>query len=176
MDIPDHKRSDDINFGDHRVGGVTPPASSPLRDSSHRNDDTTARFGEEFAAVMNAVDGNVTAEEQEAIAALPSGSALLIVRRGPNSGARFLLDADVTSVGRHPDADIFLDDVTVSRRHAEFIRHGSVFEVKDLGSLNGTYYDGVRIENALVADGAEVQVGKFRLTFYSSRADIVATK
>nr|WP_246318477.1 FHA domain-containing protein [Leifsonia psychrotolerans] len=104
---------------------------------------------------------------------MPSGSALLVVRRGPNTGARFLLDSDVTSVGRHPEADIFLDDVTVSRRHAEFVRHGTAFEVNDLGSLNGTYFDGTRIERALLTDGAEVQIGKFRLTFYASRLDLV---
>ncbi|WP_084140963.1 FHA domain-containing protein [Cryobacterium roopkundense] len=132
-------------------------------------------FSQEFAAQMASIDANVTAEEQEAIAALPSGSALLVVRRGPNAGARFLLDADVTTVGRHPNADIFLDDVTVSRRHAQFLRHATAFEVKDLGSLNGTYFDGVRIETALLSDGAEVQVGKFRLTFYASRLDLART-
>jgi pSer/pThr/pTyr-binding forkhead associated (FHA) protein len=124
---------------------------------------------------MNADGAGITQEEQDAIAALPSGSALLVVRRGPNAGARFLLDSDTTTAGRHPDADIFLDDVTVSRRHAEFTRHGTAFEVKDLGSLNGTYFDGVRIESALLTDGTEVQVGKFRLTFYSSRADLGAS-
>lgn len=134
--------------------------------------DTTLNFSQEFAAQLAAIDADVTVEEQEAIAALPSGSALLVVRRGPNTGARFLLDADVTSAGRHPDAGIFLDDVTVSRRHAEFLRHGTAFEVRDLGSLNGTYFDGVRIDTALLSDGAEVQVGKFRLTFYASRRDL----
>lgn len=94
------------------------------------------------------------------------------MRRGPNIGARFLLDQDVTVAGRHPSADIFLDDVTVSRRHAQFLRHGTAFEVKDLGSLNGTFFDGVRIETALLSDGAEVQIGKFRLTFYASRLDL----
>jgi pSer/pThr/pTyr-binding forkhead associated (FHA) protein len=93
------------------------------------------------------------------------------VRRGPNTGARFLLDANVTTVGRHPDADIFLDDVTVSRRHSEFLRHGRDFQVKDLGSLNGTYLDGTRIDIAVLEDGSEVQVGKFRLTFYAARED-----
>jgi pSer/pThr/pTyr-binding forkhead associated (FHA) protein len=136
------------------------------------HDDATATYGDEFAAQLAALDGDVSTEEQEAIAALPSGSALLVVRRGPNAGARFLLDEDVTTVGRHPDADIFLDDVTVSRRHAEFLRHGTAFQVKDLGSLNGTYFDGVRIDTALLSDGAEVQVGKFRLTFYASRFDL----
>ena len=70
---------------------------------------------------------------------LPPGTALLIVLRGPNAGSRFLLDHDFTSAGRHPDSDIFLDDVTVSRRHAEFYRHGDRFTVRDVGSLNGTY-------------------------------------
>ncbi len=142
------------------------------RKAAAENTDTTRTFSQGFAAHLAAKDADVTAEEQEAIAALPSGSALLIVRRGPNWGARFLLDADVTSVGRHPNADIFLDDVTVSRRHAEFLRHGRRFEVKDLGSLNGTYFDGERIESARLNDGAEVQVGKFRLTFYASRLDL----
>ena len=113
-------------------------------------------------------------DEQEAIEALPSGSALLIVQRGPNEGSRFLLDQDLTTVGRHPNADIFLDDVTVSRRHAEFIRRGTKFVVKDLASLNGTYFDGVRIDIAELRDGCEVQVGKFRLTFFASRADLSA--
>jgi pSer/pThr/pTyr-binding forkhead associated (FHA) protein len=137
-----------------------------------RDDDTTAHFSQDFEAQLAAMDGELSHEEQEAIAALPSGSALLVVRRGPNVGARFLLDADVTAAGRHPDADIFLDDVTVSRRHTEFLRHGTAFEIKDLGSLNGTYFDGVRIDTALLTDGAEVQIGKFRLTFYASRADL----
>jgi hypothetical protein len=149
-------------------------AANPLRDAATGNEDTTARFGEEFVSKMFPVDGEISPEEQEAIAALPSGSALLIVRRGPNTGARFLLDADVTSAGRHPNADIFLDDVTVSRRHAEFTRRGTAFEVRDLGSLNGTYYDGVRIESALLSDSSEVQIGKFRLTVYASRQDLAA--
>lgn len=155
------------------------PGSEPTTNTSSNElgnaNDTTIGFSREAAAQLAAVDTDVTAEEQEAINALPSGSALLIVRRGPNSGARFLLDTEVTTVGRHPDADIFLDDVTVSRKHAEFVRHRTAFEVKDLSSLNGTYYDGVRIETALLADGAEVQIGKFRLTFYASRRDLAPT-
>ncbi|MDO9398617.1 MAG: FHA domain-containing protein [Herbiconiux sp.] len=136
--------------------------------------DTTLSLTGEFAAQLAALEGGVTGEELESIAALPSGSALLIVRRGPNTGARFLLDTAVTTVGRHPNADIFLDDVTVSRRHAEFVRHGHSFVVRDLGSLNGTYAGGVRVEEALLDDGGEVQIGKFRLTFYPSRIDVVS--
>lgn len=131
--------------------------------------DTTARFGEDFLATLFPGEGDISREEQEAINALPAGSALLVVRRGPNAGARFLVDADVTTAGRHPDAEIFLDDVTVSRRHAEFIRQGSRVEVHDLGSLNGTYYNGSRVERAVLEDASEVQIGKFRLTFYPSR-------
>ncbi|BDI22376.1 FHA domain-containing protein [Herbiconiux sp. L3-i23] len=154
-------------------GGIR--RGQPGASRSHANADTTASFGDDFIAEVASLEQRSGAEEQAAIAALPSGSALLVVRRGPNSGARFLLDADVTTAGRHPSADIFLDDVTVSRKHAQFVRHGTAFEVKDLGSLNGTYYDGVRIDTALLSDGAEVQVGKFRLTFYASRHDLAYT-
>jgi len=129
---------------------------------------STQRFSDDLLASLNS---GLSPEENDAIQALPSGSALLVVKRGADIGARFLLDQDVTTVGRHPNADIFLDDVTVSRRHAEFIRHGASFEVRDLNSMNGTYFDGVRIDSALLDDGAEVQVGKFRLTFYASPAD-----
>ncbi|GIG71475.1 oxoglutarate dehydrogenase inhibitor Odhl [Phytomonospora endophytica] len=96
---------------------------------------------------------------------LPPGTALLVVRRGPNAGARFLLDLEVTTSGRHPDSDIFLDDVTVSRRHAEFHRDGVTFTVRDVGSLNGTYVNRERVENATLGNGDEVQIGKFRLVF-----------
>jgi len=162
--------TDSYNPGANEASGAS--AVSEPQSESHPMTDTTAHYGDEFANQMAALGGDVSDEEVDAIAALPSGSALLVVRRGPNAGARFLLDADLTTVGRHPEADIFLDDVTVSRRHVEFLRHGTAFEVKDLGSLNGTYFDGVRIETALLSDGAEVQVGKYRLTFYASRQDL----
>ena len=97
----------------------------------------------------------------------PAGTALLVVKRGPNAGSRFLLDADVTTAGRHPESDIFLDDVTVSRRHAEFVRQGNTFTLRDVGSLNGTYLDRERIDSAVLAGGDEVQIGKYRLVFLS---------
>ena len=106
-------------------------------------------------------------EDRAAINALPIGSALLVAHAGPNQGARFLLDQDVTTVGRHPNADIFLDDVTVSRRHAEFRRGGESFTVGDAGSLNGTYVNRDRIEKVQLNDGDEVQIGKYRLVFFS---------
>ena len=105
------------------------------------------------------------APDTGALEALPPGSALLVVKRGPNAGSRFLLDADTTTAGRHPESDIFLDDVTVSRRHAEFVREGGGFVVRDVGSLNGTYLNRERIEAAGLAGGDEVQIGKYRLVF-----------
>jgi pSer/pThr/pTyr-binding forkhead associated (FHA) protein len=107
----------------------------------------------------------VLAADAAAVAGLPVGTALLAVLRGPNAGSRYLLDSDLTLAGRHPDSDIFLDDVTVSRRHAEFYRHGGMFTVRDVGSLNGTYVNRERIEEAILHAGDEVQVGKFRLVF-----------
>ena len=90
---------------------------------------------------------------------------MLVVKRGPNAGSRFLLDQPTTSAGRHPDSDIFLDDVTVSRRHAEFRLEGGEFQVVDVGSLNGTYVNREPVDSAVLANGDEVQIGKFRLVF-----------
>lgn len=134
---------------------------------------STEQFRENLDAIILARATDLTLDEQEAVQALPSGAALLVVRRGANQGARFLLNHAVTIAGRHPSVDIFLDDVTVSRRHAEFVRNGSQFIVRDLGSLNGTYLNGVRIEgdNKLI-DASEVQVGKFKFTFFASRFDL----
>lgn len=112
----------------------------------------------------------LSAEERSAVEALPYGSALLVAHSGPNTGARFLLDSDTTTAGRHPDADIFLDDVTVSRRHVEFRRTARSFEVVDTGSLNGTYVNHDRVDSVELKSGNEVQIGKFRLTFYLSPA------
>ena len=95
----------------------------------------------------------------------PAGAAILIVKRGPNAGARFLLDQETTTAGRHPESDIFLDDVTVSRRHAEFRLNDGTFEVVDVGSLNGTYVNREPRNSQVLAMGDEIQIGKFRLVF-----------
>ena len=118
-------------------------------------------------------DGSAgTAVDPAAVDALAPGTALLVVQRGPNAGSRFLLDAAVTTAGRHPDSDIFLDDVTVSRRHAEFrvtTTDGvTSFAVADVGSLNGTYVNRSRIDEAQLHGGDEVQIGKYRLVFHAS--------
>lgn len=95
----------------------------------------------------------------------PPGVGMLIVKRGPNAGARFLLDQSTTSAGRHPDSDIFLDDVTVSRRHAEFRLDDGKYVVVDVGSLNGTYVNREPRNSEVLSSGDEVQIGKFRLVF-----------
>lgn len=109
-------------------------------------------------------------EAAAAVDALPADSALLVVQRGPQAGSRFLLDTDITPAGRHPDSEIFLDDVTVSRHHAEFVRTPTGFRVRDVGSLNGTYVNRDRIDEVVLQGGDEVQIGKFRLVFFASQA------
>jgi pSer/pThr/pTyr-binding forkhead associated (FHA) protein len=124
--------------------------------------DTTTgalRF-EEAEQPVDIADAGIDTSELEA------GTALLVGVRGPNRGSRFLLDRDVVTVGRHPDSDIFLDDITVSRRHAEFRRDASRFWVHDVGSLNGTYVNGERAEDQLLTTGDEVQIGKFKLVVF----------
>ncbi|MDT5275328.1 MAG: hypothetical protein QOG95_2260 [Mycobacterium sp.] len=92
-----------------------------------------------------------------------TASAILVVKRGPNAGSRFPLHQPVTSAGRDPRSDIFLDEVTVSRRHAEFRSERGELRVVDIGSLNGTYVNGQLIDSAVLTDGDEIQMGKFRL-------------
>ncbi|MGH3273461.1 MAG: FHA domain-containing protein, partial [Streptosporangiaceae bacterium] len=124
-----------------------------VRGISDRVADTTSTFS--LGGDLIDESGEESDADSAALDALPVGTALLVVRRGPNAGSRFLLDADLTLAGRHPDSDIFLDDVTVSRRHAEFYRHGGRFSVRDVGSLNGTYVNRERIEETGLGGGDE---------------------
>jgi hypothetical protein len=128
--------------------------------------------GEDTTVTFLPVDGTgevpLDAEVSVAVDELPEGSGVLVVKRGPNAGSRFVLDAEVTRAGRHPDSEIFLDDITVSRRHAEFVRQGSGYVVRDVGSLNGTYLNRERIEEHALTNGDEVQIGKFKLVFLAS--------
>jgi pSer/pThr/pTyr-binding forkhead associated (FHA) protein len=128
--------------------------------------DATRTFS---SGLIESENNPLSDEEQIAVDSLPKGNALLIVRRGPNKGSRFLLDSDLISVGRHPNSDIFLDDVTVSRRHSEIQRDEKSFTVRDLSSLNGTYFQGSRVESAELSNGSELQIGKFHFTFYVSK-------
>ena len=125
--------------------------------------ETTSAFRADFRDELRAAP--VVGAELEAAQGLPGGAAMLVVKRGPNAGSRFLLDQPATSAGRHPDSDIFLDDVTVSRRHAEFRLESGQFRVVDIGSLNGTYVNREPVDSAVLANGDEIQIGKFRLVF-----------
>jgi pSer/pThr/pTyr-binding forkhead associated (FHA) protein len=133
-----------------------------------------AEAANETTAAIAAIRAEAADERQlsdadaAAVDALPEGCALLVVQRGPGAGSRFLLDNDVVTAGRHPDSDIFLDDVTVSRRHAEFRRGPDGFAVVDVGSLNGTYVNRDRIDEVALQGGDEVQIGKYRLVYFAS--------
>jgi hypothetical protein len=144
---------------------ATPATASP--GLSARPGETTSTLS------LNRADevdfGEDLFPDSASLGALPEGSALLVVMRGPNAGSRFRLDGGLTTAGRHPDSDIFLDDVTVSRRHAELAFQGGAYTVRDVGSLNGTYVNRERIEDAELTGGDEVQIGKFRLLFLTSQ-------
>jgi pSer/pThr/pTyr-binding forkhead associated (FHA) protein len=110
------------------------------------------------------------AEELEIqLGELEPGVGMLVVTRGPNSGSRFALDEPLVTIGRHPDSVIFLDDITVSRRHAEIRRADDGYRVTDVGSLNGTYLNRERVEESVLADGDELQIGTFKLLFLAGR-------
>ncbi len=162
-----HSNTDDARFCSSCGAALKPTATAP---SPGETSTITINAGFEPGEGDKDRSESLSTADQAAVDALPPGSALLVVRRGPNSGSRFLLDSDTTTAGRHPSSDIFLDDVTVSRRHAEFVRGDTGFHVRDVGSLNGTYVNRERIDDATLAGGDEVQVGKYRLVFYPSAA------
>ena len=153
----------------NQCGHRNPPGSNfcsscgaPLEATG---DDTTITF-----TPVTAAEG---AEEEVSvqIPAMGEGLGMLVVKRGPNAGSKFLLEQEVTRVGRHPDSDIFLDDITVSRRHAEFVQQGEGYVVRDVGSLNGTYLNRERIDEAELGNGDEVQIGKFKLVYLAGRPE-----
>jgi pSer/pThr/pTyr-binding forkhead associated (FHA) protein len=128
------------------------------------NTDTTVSF------VPEEPSGELGEEELGVeVGELAAGTGVLVVKRGPESGAKFVLDNELTRVGRHPESEIFLDDITVSRRHAEFLRSAEGYVVRDVGSLNGTYVNRERIDEVPLSSGDEVQIGKFKLVFLAAR-------
>ncbi|MEO6653938.1 MAG: FHA domain-containing protein [Ilumatobacteraceae bacterium] len=126
---------------------ITLTAVDPLQDAHGQDDELVVPMGE-----------------------LDQGVGVLIVRAGSQAGERFVLDNDITRLGRHPDSEISLDDITVSRRHAEVQRTEQGYAVADSGSLNGSYVNQERVERAMLQHGDELQIGKFRLVFFE-RAD-----
>lgn len=133
-----------------------------------------ARCGEVLGVgettVAISLESEAEAEEELSVPLeeLRQGQALLVVKRGPNAGSTFLIDRDRTTAGRHPGSDVFLDDVTVSRQHAEISREGTRFVIRDVGSLNGTYVNRHRMDTADLASGDELQIGKFKLVFFTA--------
>jgi len=132
---------------------------TPLKDEGGHDTTVTFMAGELEADLEHEI--HISPDELE------GGRGVLIVKRGPNAGSKFFLDSDSTVVGRHPDSDIFLDDITVSRRHAEIRRGSNGFELHDVGSLNGTYVNRDRLEVGPLHSGDEIQIGKFKLVFLS---------
>ncbi len=152
---PDGKSGGKPGGGQESTGETTSTLTfgGPVKSADHSSEESS----------LNDADA-------AAVDALPAGSALLVVQRGPSAGSRFLLDTDLVSAGRHPDSEIFLDDVTVSRRHAEFRRGPDGFRVADVGSLNGTYVNRDRIDEVGLQGGDEVQIGKYRLVYFASHS------
>jgi pSer/pThr/pTyr-binding forkhead associated (FHA) protein len=125
--------------------------------------------GDDATITLHPTDDNGEASEENPTVTLvevPHGSGVLVVTRGSNMGARYLLGEEVVRAGRHPESDIFLDDITVSRRHVEFTPgNGGTYSLRDVGSLNGTYVNRERIDEVLLSPGDEVQIGKFKLVY-----------
>jgi pSer/pThr/pTyr-binding forkhead associated (FHA) protein len=131
--------------------GAPEPAAPESSTATYRIDET----------------GELVPVELEEVVAQGGGAALVVRAGGGRVGESFPLDHDRMTIGRRPDSDVFLDDVTVSRDHALVVRRGDEFHLDDLGSLNGTYVNRRRIESHHLADGDELQVGKYKLTFIS---------
>ena len=172
--------TDPIAGSDHTQAVRLTPAAAPAAPSDQSTQESTqvqpsvtdtsatATFGAPQQSDLEEKErAALDDDDAAAVDALPRGSALLVVQRGPGAGNRFLLDQDVVTAGRHPESEIFLDDITVSRRHVEFRRTANGFTVSDVGSLNGTYVNRDRIDEAVLANGDEVQVGKFRLVYFA---------
>lgn len=162
-----HENTDNSRFCAHCGHALSRTAEAPTGETTR----VIPKVGSEDSAEIPEVpDEHHDHADDGVIDSLPPGSAMLVVKRGPNAGSRFLLDRELTTAGRHPDSEIFLDDVTVSRRHVDFVREGGGFTVRDVGSLNGTYLNREPVDHAVLASGDEVQIGKFRLVFLTSGA------
>jgi FHA domain len=148
--------------------GHAEPAGNPdLTSTIHLSSLRSVRNQRNIEEIFRTLSG----EEREIVAQLPKNSAMLLVLAGPNKGARFLINGDSTSIGRDPQSEIFLDDVTVSRKHAEVVKDGDNYVIVDLGSLNGTYLNSQPSNRERLVVGDEVQIGKYRLTYFSGKGN-----
>ena len=164
-----HQNPDGARFCSQCGTRLEEGAAAPAAAAESPSETTaTITFGGPQKEAEHREECSLSDADAAAVDALPAGSALLVVQRGPSAGSRFLLDTDVVAAGRHPDSEIFLDDVTVSRRHAEFRRGPNGYTVADVGSLNGTYVNRDRIDEVALQGGDEVQIGKYRLVYFAS--------
>jgi hypothetical protein len=132
-----------------------------LEEQGSHHEETTAGL----PAVELEIEEEVEVTPPQEI--LEKGHAVLVIKKGPDAGMSFTIDRDNIVIGRHPGSDIFLDDITVSRRHAEIRRSDGDFVLTDTGSLNGTYLNRERVESTVLKNGDEIQIGKFRLLFFT---------
>ena len=144
------------NCGHRNPQGANFCSSCGAPLAAESSDTTVSFMPTELEAELDE-EVHISPEEVEA------GRGVLVVKRGPNAGSKYFLDSDVTQIGRHPESDIFLDDITVSRRHAEIRRDATGFSMHDVGSLNGTYVNRERVEGAELRSEDEIQIGKFKL-------------
>lgn len=143
--VPEHELTTTIHLGSREVTGKIP----------------VDRLQENLTQLND--------EEREIVSKLSPQDGMLIVHRGPSKGARFLL-TDIATIGRSPESEVFLDDVTVSRKHAIVSRmQDKVFHLKDLGSLNGTYVNGYSTLEVQLSSGDEIQIGKFHMLFFGGK-------
>jgi hypothetical protein len=152
--------------GDARFCATCGAELAPVTDPAYQTGVLGIRIATEGdSAPLPVVDAT-------SVSGLGRGHAVLVVLRGPQEGARFNLDPvfNVVVVGRAPECDLFLDDVTVSRRHAEVHAIDGSWELRDLGSLNGSYVNRRRIDSQVLAGGDEVQIGKYRFVFLEAAA------
>lgn len=160
-----------MRFGGHVVS--TPPSDSSKesdkKDLTSTLNIASLRSVPDFVSEKTLLD-SLSSEEFNVLKDLPKDSGMLISLAGPGKGARFLLDTDSVTIGRDATSEIFLDDVTVSRKHCQIFRlkvgSDTAFEIEDLKSLNGTYINAVSKARTSLSHGDEVQVGKYRLTFF----------
>jgi pSer/pThr/pTyr-binding forkhead associated (FHA) protein len=140
--------------------------------STTHNPQTTANRVEDTSGFLTPFGETIApaATERDHQDALPPGTAVLVVKRGPSIGLRFLLHQPITTAGRHPRSDIYLDDITVSRLHAEFRCNSGEFQIVDTNSLDGTYLNCQPVESATLTNDDEIQIGNFRLLFFTSTA------
>ena len=121
---------------------------------------------EDTTLTLSAVEAADEEDELERyLDGLAPGVGLFVVRHGPDAGSSYRLDRKVTAIGRHPDSDVFLDDITVSRRHVVIEHDDEGYVLRDVGSLNGTYVNRKRVDEARLRYGDEVQIGRYRLSF-----------